>query len=166
MQARIDEFLDARAPILAAIAGEASWFEAISRDFLRGGKRFRAQFAFRGWQAVQAGDASAAPWEHADPRDLDAMVGVASALELFHAAALVHDDLMDNSDTRRGAPAAHRRFETHHRSAALVGDAAAFGRSAALLLGDLLLLSGGGEACSRLRARIGIEAGWLRIGQR
>ena len=35
----------------------------------------------------------------------------AAALELMHASALVHDDVMDASDTRRGRPATHRAFE-------------------------------------------------------
>ena len=57
---------------------------------------------------------------------------------MFHAAALVHDDLIDNSDTRRGAPSAHRVFEAQHRDRA--GRAAPdYGRATAVLLGDLLL---------------------------
>jgi geranylgeranyl diphosphate synthase type I len=67
------------------------------------------------------------------------VVSVAAALELFHAAALVHDDIMDNSDLRRGEPSLHRRFETLHRDRGWSGDAAGYGEAAALLLGDLLL---------------------------
>jgi geranylgeranyl diphosphate synthase type I len=67
------------------------------------------------------------------------VVDAASALEVFHAAALVHDDVIDNSDTRRGLPAAHRRYEKLHRDSGWRGDPAEFGRSGALLLGDLLL---------------------------
>ena len=67
------------------------------------------------------------------------VVSAAAALELFHAAALVHDDIMDNSDTRRGAPSAHRRFEGLHAESGWAGDAADFGTVAAILLGDLLL---------------------------
>jgi geranylgeranyl diphosphate synthase, type I len=59
---------------------------------------------------------------------------------MFHAAALVHDDIIDNSDTRRGLPAAHRRFSDTHRESGWNGSAAEFGSSAALLLGDLLLV--------------------------
>ncbi|WP_341769753.1 polyprenyl synthetase family protein [Agromyces protaetiae] len=71
--------------------------------------------------------------------DHSAVIAAASALELFHAAALVHDDLIDHSDTRRGAPAAHRLFESLHDDSGWSGDPARFGEAAAILLGDLLL---------------------------
>lgn len=69
-----------------------------------------------------------------------AEVGAAAALELFQAAALVHDDLMDASDTRRGAPSTHRHLEAVSYPGS--GDVTArerFGSSGALLVGDLLL---------------------------
>lgn len=143
IQSRIDGFFDARASILVSIADELAPVAAFSRDFLSGGKRFRALFCFWGWQAVRTSD------ESFDDQDagavtaggpLDAVVSVASALELFHAAALVHDDLIDNSDTRRGAPAAHKRFETLHEQEGWGGAGASFGTGAATLLGDLLLI--------------------------
>ena len=140
VQTRIDSFLDARSPILAAISDDTAPMETISRDFLRFGKRFRARFCYWGWQAVQGFDVAADPFEDDRRRDVPAVVGVAAALELFHAAALVHDDLIDASDTRRGAPSAHRRFEQEHRDRGFIGDAARFGRSSSILLGDLLLV--------------------------
>ena len=139
IQSRIDGFLDARASILVSIADELSPVAGFSREFLSGGKRFRALFCFWGWQAVRTtgtdGDTAVTPGG-----PLDAVVSVASALEIFHAAALVHDDIIDNSDTRRGAPAAHRRFEELHADNAWTGGAASFGSGAATLLGDLLLI--------------------------
>ncbi|MGB0098687.1 MAG: polyprenyl synthetase family protein, partial [Nocardioides sp.] len=62
-----------------------------------------------------------------------------ASLELLHASALVHDDYMDASDTRRGRPATHRRFGGEHRSAGWRGDPEQYGAAAAILLGDLLL---------------------------
>ena len=46
---------------------------------------------------------------------------VATSLELLQACALIHDDVMDGSDTRRGQPAVHRRFASHHRGASWLG---------------------------------------------
>ncbi|WP_166983489.1 polyprenyl synthetase family protein [Paramicrobacterium fandaimingii] len=130
IQTRLDEFLSARTSILAGVAEETAQFSSFSREFLRGGKRFRAQFCHQGWHAVTGSSAS-----HAT----EAIIGAASALEIFHAAALVHDDIIDNSDTRRGRPSAHRQFERQHRDSRWAGDSEEYGRSAALLLGDLLL---------------------------
>ncbi|MDO9589671.1 MAG: polyprenyl synthetase family protein, partial [Microcella sp.] len=97
-------------------ADELSVFTDASRQLLSGGKRFRALFCYWGWHAVAGtvdpDDLLAELDEHPD---LSSIVDAAAALELFHAAALVHDDIMDNSDTRRGMPAAHRRFEREHR---------------------------------------------------
>lgn len=97
-----------------------------------GGKRLRARFCLTGWQAVA---------ERRAPRPVPTAdaVDAAAALEIFHAAALVHDDLIDNSDTRRGRPAAHRGLESAHAASGWAGSGESFGRSGAILLGDLLV---------------------------
>lgn len=140
VQAGIDGFLSDRSAELTAIAPELAVVTDVARDFLSGGKRFRALFCYWGWQSVSSlpGGFDPLPDEDASAA-LPGVVLAASALEVFHAAALVHDDIMDNSDTRRGAPAAHRRFEAAHASAGWAGSSAGFGSSSALLLGDLLL---------------------------
>lgn len=135
VQACIDDFLSAQEPELRNIATDLLPYLDYSRSLLTGGKRFRAMFLYWGWQSV-IGDRLT---EDSSAGDLGAVVKAASALEIFHAAALVHDDIMDNSDTRRGQPAAHRRFQSLHESHQWSGDAESFGRSGALLLGDLLL---------------------------
>jgi geranylgeranyl diphosphate synthase type I len=71
--------------------------------------------------------------------DLAAVVSIAAGLETFHAAALVHDDIMDNSDLRRGQPSVHRAFAQLHAERGWEGSPDGYGLSAALLLGDLLL---------------------------
>ncbi len=140
VQDRIGRFLDDRAAHLAAIAPELADFPDVSREFLTGGKRFRALFAYWGWHAVSALDPDGADGDAGDPMTaLEPVVTAASALELFHAAALVHDDIMDNSDLRRGRPAVHRIFQARHGERGQSGDAAHYGVSSALLLGDLLL---------------------------
>ena len=140
VQERIDQFLEDRAPIVASISPDVGGFVDFSRDFLSGGKRFRALFCYWGWEAVRTGEAGFDPMpEPVHRSELETIVLACTALEVFHAAALVHDDIMDNSDTRRGSPAAHKRFEGMHADGSWIGSSSTFGQSAALLLGDLLL---------------------------
>jgi geranylgeranyl diphosphate synthase type I len=97
-------------------------------DFvLGGGKRLRPAFAYWGWRAVSNEDA-----------DEQALL-LFAALELLHASALVHDDVIDSSATRRGRPTTHIRFAALHRERGWRGPADQFGISAAILLGDLAL---------------------------
>lgn len=125
----LSDFLDARAQTLAEVGPELESVAAHARTFvLDGGKRLRPRFAYWGWRAVRS----------ASEND-DALVTVAASLELLHACALVHDDVMDDSDTRRGRPATHQRFAALHRASEWPGDAGVFGTAAAILLGDLLL---------------------------
>lgn len=139
IQGTLDDFLDERERDLMRIANDLRPFVDYSRDLLRGGKRFRALFCYWGHRAVtdSAKDESEPLGDTAER--LDAIVLAASALEVFHAAALVHDDIIDNSATRRGMPAVHKRFSELHSESGWVGDPAQFGESAALLAGDLLL---------------------------
>lgn len=128
---RLDTFVEAQKASTAEMGAEAARFTEIAADALRGGKRLRARFCVTGWRAVASGSGSTEVPE--------SVVAAAAALEVFHAAALVHDDVIDNSDTRRGRPSAHRILEGDHRDAGWHGDAQAFGRSGAILLGDLLV---------------------------
>lgn len=139
VQEGLDSFFDARAVHLEGIGAEFEPFIDYSRDLLSGGKRFRALFCYWGWRAVTSAVDQLDPLGDEHGKDQDAVVRAAVSLELFHAAALVHDDIIDNSDTRRGGTAMHRRFEHAHRDNAWAGSAEMFGRSAAILLGDLLL---------------------------
>lgn len=124
-------FLDTQGELLASISPELTPVLDVVRDFvLDGGKRLRAAFLYWGWRC--AGGPAHGP-------EADGAVRAAAALELLQASALVHDDLMDHSDTRRGRPAMHRRFETRHRAEARQGDAARYGGATAVLVGDLLL---------------------------
>lgn len=118
--------------VLAAASGDADRLADAVAQMLSGGKRLRAAFCYWSWRAHggRAGSAEA-----------DAVIRVGAALELFQAAALFHDDVMDDSDTRRGFPAAHRAFAALHDAHGLTGDAERFGMSAAILLGDLTLVA-------------------------
>ena len=170
VQSDIDAFLDAREPLLASIGSDLAPFIDFSRDLLRGGKRFRALFCYWGWQSVSGHTTAFDGMPDRTPgSDLEAIVLAASGLEVFHAAALVHDDIMDNSDTRRGMPSAHRRFESLHDDGRWTGSARGFGQSAALLLGDLLLswsdelFDSGLQALSSPAARVAARAEFNRM---
>ncbi|CAN5349257.1 polyprenyl synthetase family protein [soil metagenome] len=140
VQLGIDDFLAERAAEFESIAPELLRFTDLATSFLSGGKRFRALFCYWGWQSVTGVTRGFDPLpDEQVSADLPGVVLAASALEVFHAAALVHDDIMDRSDTRRGAASAHKRLESMHRDEGWTGDAAQFGQSGALLLGDLLL---------------------------
>ena len=80
----------------------------------------------------------------------DVALRVAAALELFQVAALVHDDVLDDSDTRRGLPSTHRVIEGLHLDSGWRGDSARFGTSGAILAGDLALMACMGELVAAL----------------
>jgi geranylgeranyl diphosphate synthase, type I len=138
VQSTIDQLLDREAATLASISPDLAPLHGVARSFLAGGKRFRALFCYWGWQSVM-GRTEGGELLDAEAPDHTGVVAIASALEVFHAAALVHDDIMDNSDLRRGRPSAHRQFEAQHREAGWDGAPERHGEAAALLLGDLLL---------------------------
>lgn len=122
--------MDDRAQLVAQVG--ASPMMELARTFTGGGKRLRPAFCY--WAAVAAAGppADPAPWLRAS-----------ASLDLLHVSALVHDDLIDASDTRRGVPAVHRQFAARHRAAPGRGDSDAYGSSVAILLGDLLLVWSG-----------------------
>ncbi len=129
---RLDRFTSLRREEASDLGPEALAFVEQAAASLQGGKRLRARFCWWGWRGV-AGRSGAGE------DDSPAVIGACAALEIFQAAALVHDDLIDNSDTRRGRPSAHRALETGHVEAGWTGDAAAYGRAGSVLLGDLLV---------------------------
>ncbi len=121
-------YLSSQRTYLTAIAPELiPVCDALDEFLLEGGKRLRPLFAYAG--LVAAGGQSDRT-----------IIRAISSLELLQACALIHDDLMDRSDTRRGKPSIHRHFENLHQSSAMNGLADQFGESAAVLLGDLALV--------------------------
>lgn len=122
------QYLAGQRSYLTSIASElVPVCDALDEFLLDGGKRLRPLFAYAG---VLAAGAQPTP----------EIIRAISSLELLQACALIHDDLMDRSDTRRGKPAIHRHFENLHQSQAMNGLATQFGESAAVLLGDLALV--------------------------
>jgi len=128
VQQALDAFLDERGAELAPLGPDAGRLIAEARTAVSGGKRFRAAFCHWGHRAIRP-----------SVDDDAALARACASLEVLHASALVHDDFMDASDTRRGRPATHRAFEAEHRAAGWRGDPEQYGAAAAILLGDLLL---------------------------
>jgi geranylgeranyl diphosphate synthase type I len=122
-------FLTAEAAALRSLDSSLEHLAGAARNaVLGGGKRLRPQFAYWGWRA------------NGGRGPLVAVLPALASLELLHAFALVHDDVMDRSDTRRGQPSAHRSLAGIHSRAGLGGDPRRFGDSAAILVGDLCLV--------------------------
>ncbi len=121
-------FLKEQSQFLANIAEELGPpARSLSSFSLDGGKRLRPLFAFAAY--IGAGGKSS-------PEVTRAI----ASLELLQACALIHDDLIDGSDTRRGKASIHRHFETLHQNQELAGFATRYGQGAAVLLGDLALV--------------------------
>lgn len=126
----LGEFLSTEVAALSEIDPAMRGFARSARDcVLAGGKRLRPTFAYWGWRGVVGGEAHLAP-----------VLPALTALELLHAFALVHDDVMDASATRRGRPTVHRSMAAEHVSAGRAGDPDRFGEAAAILVGDLCLV--------------------------
>jgi geranylgeranyl diphosphate synthase type I len=126
VQKALNDHLSRQARRLEDVSPDLGAVMECITDLVSGGKRLRPAFCYWAWRGAGAPDD-----EH--------IVAASAALELFQAAALLHDDVMDGSDTRRGLPATHRRMANLHRGNGWVGDGERFGTSAAVLAGDLCL---------------------------
>ncbi|MCQ9344354.1 polyprenyl synthetase family protein [Corynebacterium phoceense] len=129
----LDAFLASRRSDIAVIGqpvvDAVSFLESFVLD---GGKRIRPLYAWAGF--VGAGGLDKAE------EDPAAMLRAASSLEFIQACALIHDDIVDASDSRRGNPTVHRSLEKLHRDHNWRGDSARYGESAAILAGDMALV--------------------------
>ncbi|MET0728795.1 MAG: polyprenyl synthetase family protein [Acidimicrobiales bacterium] len=99
--------------------------ESLRRLVMDGGKRLRPAFCF--WGFLGAGG---------DPSS-DEIIDAGAAFEMLQAFALVHDDVMDDSSTRRGSRTAHLAFGDRHAETEWRGEARRFGEGVAILIGDL-----------------------------
>jgi geranylgeranyl diphosphate synthase type I len=128
VEAQLQDFLTSQSEYFTSIAPELNpAATSLTAFVINGGKRFRPLFAAVG--AIGAGSQLS-----------DAEIRAFASLELLQACALVHDDLMDASDTRRGEPAIHKIFESMHSAEKYQGKATQFGLSASVLIGDLALI--------------------------
>ncbi len=138
VQAALDAFLADQTARLGPVAADLAPLLEELTGLVAGGKRIRPSFCYWAFRAYGGPDS-------------DEIVAAASSLELLQACALVHDDVMDASDTRRGRPSAHKAFAALHRDRGWTGDPDGFGTSAAVLLGDLAL-----SWCDELLTRCGL----------
>jgi geranylgeranyl diphosphate synthase type I len=128
---QLDPFLDA---FLNEKISEASRIhpevvvlaEEVRRFVATGGKRVRPAFSYSAYIASGG-------------RSLEAILYASAALELLHAFALIHDDIIDKADLRRGEPSVHRVFEYFHKNRRFSGSSKKFGVDTAILAGDLAL---------------------------
>jgi len=100
-------------------------FLDVNRELsLRGGKRFRAILVLGGYYLATG----------KDPRPA---LEAAAGLEHFQSWMLIHDDIIDHADERRGGPTVHRELAANHRAEALSGSSEKYGEGMAITLGDL-----------------------------
>lgn len=123
----ITDFLTRQRLVMLEISPEAMPLVDHIETLCSGGKRMRALLAYWGWRA--AGGSARAP----------EVVLAGAAIELFQSAALIHDDIIDHSDTRRGRPSVHRAFEAMHRDEGWSLNGEEFGVMGGIVAGDLCL---------------------------
>src|SRR4029453_11205788 len=131
VSAEISAFLTEQSAVLDSMGPELVPVHLMASQMLCGGKRMRPAFCVWGYVA-----AAGIPTDE----ELKPLLAAAGSLDVLHVSALIHDDVMDSSDLRRGRPAAHRQFEALHANAGWLGDSVAFGKAGAILLGDLLVM--------------------------
>ncbi len=110
--------------VASTVPSDLDLIDGIARLMTHGGKRLRPALVYYSYRAL-GGESDAA------------VLPLALATELLHTYLLIHDDIMDHSETRRGLPSAHASFRELHRTQGWRGDAAELGAAVAILLGDL-----------------------------
>ena len=126
VDARLGEFLNSEIIKWESLDADLALpLGEISRLVSAGGKRLRPAFCYLGFIGA-GGDENSAK-----------LVDAQAALELLHASALLHDDVIDGSQTRRGEPTSHARYTKTHKDNSWASDARRFGEGAAVLIGDL-----------------------------
>lgn len=132
VEKHLAQFFDEHEPRVREIGEPVAQAVAHLRAFVMGGgKRVRPRYGWAGF--IGAGGAQRSG------EDPEAVMRALSSLELIQACALIHDDIIDASDTRRGNPTVHRAVERRHKQEQLLGDASVYGVNTAILLGDLAL---------------------------
>lgn len=155
--AQVDQQMELALQDPYRLGGSATWpvprmeeIVGVARRMASGGKRFRARFVYAGWRAADAGIGP------------QAVAAAGASVELFQLAALIHDDVIDQSDERRGMPAAHvqlRELNSHQLSSRRREH---LGRSGAILLGDLAVVLAAATFEDALETLTPAESGPIR----
>ena len=125
LDGQLSAFVSTKRQATREAAGEATQLVDSIADLAQaGGKRLRPALVYHAYIACGGSDDA-----RVDP--------LALATEFLHTYLLIHDDIMDHAQLRRGRPAAHVRFARQHRAAGFRGDSADYGRTMAILAGDL-----------------------------
>jgi len=132
LRRRIDstlhDFLVQQCSATATVDAEATaLLGEVDRVVQSGGKRLRPAFCVLGHVAA-GGDQD------------DRIFKAAAAIELLHTFALIHDDVMDEANERRGAPSSRVRLTALRREGGRPEDADRFGLAGAILAGDLAVV--------------------------
>lgn len=156
VSAEIEDFIAEKASEFEAVSPDAVAIGRALTDFTRGGKRIRPVLLWWGFQLAggDAGDDAAGLRK--------ALAQAAGSLELLHAAALIHDDVIDHSDTRRGQPSLHRQFEAEHGKRGYQGEGESFGIATSIVIGDICLALSE-ELFERAQSTLGITAAARRL---
>lgn len=126
VERRLDDLLATESARWGSLSGDlVAPLDSLRSLVMGGGKRLRPAFCFWGYRAAGGG------------ADDAAVIEAGAAFEMLQAFALVHDDVMDGSATRRGSRTAHLAFEDRHDQAVWRGEARRFGEGVAILIGDL-----------------------------
>ncbi|MGA0874578.1 MAG: polyprenyl synthetase family protein, partial [Ilumatobacteraceae bacterium] len=126
VESRLSEFLQDEQDRWSALDGDLNApLGELTRLVAAGGKRLRPAFCYLAFVGV-GGDENSKQ-----------LVDTQAALELLHASALLHDDIIDGSLTRRGEPTSHTRYIAKHLDSKWAGEARRFGEGAVILIGDL-----------------------------
>jgi len=130
----LEEFLDTkieRAKSLYPI--HVTYYENLKEYLMRGGKRFRPMSIIIGCRAI------------GNDVDQQSLYRAACSIEILHNASLIHDDLIDHDEARRGGPTFHVRYRDWYNSEVTrdIEKASHFGMTCAILGGDSLINIGG-----------------------
>jgi geranylgeranyl diphosphate synthase type I len=127
VEGHLEAFFREKIAEAARISPGAEELIQVLREFtLRGGKRLRAAFVYYGYRCFSS-------------REGEEVWQVATCLELVQSFLLIHDDVIDEDDTRRGSRTVHRHYQDLHLERYHRRDPRHFGESMAILCGDLAL---------------------------